>query len=178
MKINNTQDSKYAEYLIKARNSGWKSLFDVQRPYRSYLKKLDLGTTLDIGCGVGRSLMTLPKKSVGIDHNKYMIDRLKSLGYNAFTTYEFDKFSSKYKNYFDSILIAHVIEHLTTSDTRDLIGKYTNLLKKWQNINYLSTNKRFWQRLYACSISQFRINHSTFGIIKSKNKYEKVLSFS
>lgn len=134
MKINDTRDKKYAEYLIGAQNSGWKSALDVQRPYQNYLKKLDLGDTLDIGCGVGRNLKTLSEKSVGIDHNKFMISHLKDNGFNAFTTDEFDGIIDQYQNYFDSILIAHVIEHLSIEDAKSLINKYRRSLKKQGNI--------------------------------------------
>lgn len=130
MKINDTRDKKYADYLINAQNSGWKSKLGVQRPYQNYLKRLNLGVTLDIGCGIGRNLKSLSDKSVGIDHNKFMISNLRENGFNVYETNEFDGIINDYKNYFDSILLAHVIEHLETEDAKSIINKYRGLLKK------------------------------------------------
>lgn len=129
MKINSTTDEEYAEYLIKSQLKGWKNKLDVQRPYRNNLKKYNLGKTLDIGCGVGRNLSVLAEGSLGIDHNAFMIKYLKTKGLNALTTQEFKK-GKIHKKRFDSILIAHVIEHLANGESKKFIREYSKYLKK------------------------------------------------
>lgn len=130
MKIKSTQEKEYADYLVNAQNSGWKSRIDVQKPYRKKLQSLSLGKTLDIGCGIGRNLKALPKGSVGIDHNSYMIKSLNNEGYTAFTTSSFKKSKyAKLKN-FDTLLFAHIIEHMTPEEAKKMIQDYLKFLKQ------------------------------------------------
>jgi SAM-dependent methyltransferase len=65
-----TRSDAYARYLERPRFAT--SLR--QLPYRTHLRVLKLGATLDIGCGVGRNLATSPAGSVGVDHNDFSID--------------------------------------------------------------------------------------------------------
>ncbi len=129
MKIKSTQEKEYASYLIKAQDMGWKNKIDVQRPYRRNLQKLSLGKTLDIGCGIGRNLKALPADSVGIDHNKYMIKHLRDQGYKAYTPSSFKKLEKTATTSFDSLLFAHIIEHLTLAQSEDMIRDYLKYLK-------------------------------------------------
>ena len=85
----NTADSEYADRLERLTNKKWKVILDVQRPYRWNLKRLNPGLTLDIGCGVGRHLVNLPRGSVGIDLNKHSVSKVKSLGCDAYIPEEF-----------------------------------------------------------------------------------------
>ena len=66
--MDDTRDPEYAVRLATLESKGWKKFFDVQAPYRRNLRKLDLGRTLDVGCGLGRNLMNL-ENGVGVDHN-------------------------------------------------------------------------------------------------------------
>lgn len=129
MKIKSTQEEEYANYLIKAQDIGWKNKIDVQMPYRRNLQKLSLGKTLDIGCGIGRNLKALQDGSVGIDHNKFMIKHLNNLGYKAFTTSSFKKSNQSRVVLFDSLLFAHIIEHLTLVESENIIREYLKYLK-------------------------------------------------
>ena len=52
---------------------------------------------------------------------------INKLGLNAYTTDDFDKSN---KDKFDSILIAHVLEHMPYEDARSLISKYMSRLEK------------------------------------------------
>jgi len=91
--------------------------------YRWNLKRLGLGRTLDVGCGIGRNLGNLSKDSIGVDHNAHSVELAKRTGFNAVTVEEFMK--NKYgKESFDSMLLAHVLEHLTTQDGIAIIKEY------------------------------------------------------
>lgn len=123
-----TEDTSYTQRLSKS--SWWKNLLDVQRPYRIHIQSLQLGTVLEIGCGVGRNLINLggSKDNVGIDHNPTSVEMAKSLGLTAFTPEVF-KQSAPSKQTFDALLVAHVFEHLTPEDAKKLLEEYLPYLK-------------------------------------------------
>ena len=104
-------------------------LVDVQAPYRWNLRRLQLGTTLDIGCGLGCNLKSLSKDSIGVDHNTYCIDIVASHGFQGFTPETFEKSPYYQPAQFDSLLFAHVLEHMSESDALRLIKKYIPVLK-------------------------------------------------
>src|SRR5215211_6096300 len=109
----NTKNEKYTARLLE-RNTWWKRLLDVQRPYRMHLQRLNLGFVLDVGCGVGRNLINLTGVSpaVGVDHNKHSVAIAKSRGLNAFTPEEFLDTPYAEPSSFDSLLLSHVAEHM------------------------------------------------------------------
>lgn len=119
-----TKGVNYAERLTRLSGAKWKQVLDVQRPYRWNLKRLKLGKTLDVGCGIGRHLSHLPEGSVGVDHNKHAIEIAKQTGYEAYTVEEFEKNKKIKKNSFDSMLLAHVLEHLSTADGKKVLKQY------------------------------------------------------
>lgn len=124
-KAKDTKGKDYSDRLKNLSGAKWKQILDVQRPYRWNLKRLNLGKTLDVGCGIGRNLGNLSKDSVGVDHNAYAIDIAKKAGYNAVTVDDFKKNKKTYgKDAFDSMLLAHVLEHLTTADGKRIIKEY------------------------------------------------------
>lgn len=120
----------YAKRLEKLENKRWKSVFDVQRPYRWNLRRLNPGVTLDVGCGIGRNLKNLPEGSVGVDHNKHSIKFVRDHGMKGYTTEEFFASKKIKKNRYDSILLGHVLEHLTHEDAKNLLAQYLPYLKK------------------------------------------------
>jgi len=124
--VNDTADPEYAERLERLGGASWKRILDVQRPYRWNLRRLDLGRTLDVGCGVGRNLRTLSVESIGVDHNRECVAAARARGLTAYTT---DEFAAVSPGAFDSILIAHVLEHLSESDADNLLRSYLSLLK-------------------------------------------------
>ena len=67
-RASDTTSREYTTYLEERR--GWKRWVDVQAPYRWNLRGLRLGFTLDVGCGIGRNLVTFDGHGVGIDHNQ------------------------------------------------------------------------------------------------------------
>jgi 2-polyprenyl-3-methyl-5-hydroxy-6-metoxy-1,4-benzoquinol methylase len=127
--INNTQNKTYTERLIKKQTVWWKRLLDVQAPYRWNLKRLKPGFTLDIGCGIGRNLINLKGKGVGIDHNFESVQIAQQQGLIAFTPDDFLQSSFNIAQSFDSILLSHVAEHMNRSDVISLLEQYLYLLK-------------------------------------------------
>ncbi len=121
-----TTSEAYAHRLERLAGARWKQVLDVQRPYRWNIRQLDLGRTLDVGCGIGRHLESLPTGSLGVDHNPSSIEIARSNGLNAITT---DDFDARYPDppaipEYDSILLAHVLEHMTPTEGLALLEHY------------------------------------------------------
>lgn len=129
MNNNDTKNSKYTERLNNLYFKRWKKILMVQKPYTWNIRRLNLGKTIDLGCGIGRYLEVLREGSVGIDHNISSINQIRSNGLAAFTPAQFK--NSKYnKQKFDSILISHVLEHMSVKESLTLISNYLPNLKK------------------------------------------------
>ena len=128
-KIPSTKDQVYTRRLVTEECRWWKKALDVQAPYRWNLRRLSPGFTLEIGCGIGRNLIHLNGHGVGIDHNFRSIEIAKLRGLQAFTPEEFEETSFRAVDTFDSILLAHVVEHMTESEAARLLARYLHLLK-------------------------------------------------
>jgi 2-polyprenyl-3-methyl-5-hydroxy-6-metoxy-1,4-benzoquinol methylase len=124
-----TQDNKYTERLFDNQFVWWKRLLDVQRPYRWNLRRLKPGFVLDVGCGIGRNLIHLKRNGVGIDHNNSSVEMARSKGMTAFTPDEFQRSTFNVSGRFDSILLAHVAEHMTEDEVVKLLNTYMHLMK-------------------------------------------------
>ena len=96
-----------------------------------------LGKSLDVGCGIGRVLEWLPAGSIGVDHNPTSIALCRFKGLQAYETKDFDKavngkeieFAS-----FDSVVMTHLLEHLTFEEQKLILSKYLAFLKPHGNI--------------------------------------------
>jgi hypothetical protein len=75
-------------------------------------------------------LSHLPKGSVGVDHNKEAIEHARGEGYDAYTVAEFKKKYNKPSKKFDSMLLAHVLEHMSTPEGKKIIKEYLSFVKK------------------------------------------------
>jgi 2-polyprenyl-3-methyl-5-hydroxy-6-metoxy-1,4-benzoquinol methylase len=123
-----TARDDYAERLVHLESVWWKRVLDVQRPYRWNLRRLELGRTLDVGCGVGRNLKNLPG-SVGVDHNAQSVAVARSRGLTAWTTEEWPTSPDAVVGTFDSLLCAHVLEHLDSPTADDVLSAYLPYLR-------------------------------------------------
>ena len=125
-----THGEDYAERLIRLQTARWKQWLDVQALYRWNMRRLDPGFTLDIGCGIGRNLLNLPGPSVGVDINEHCVRAARARGLTAFTPDEFRR-SVEYNRpgRFDSILLAHVAEHMIEDQVVALLQEYEALLR-------------------------------------------------
>jgi 2-polyprenyl-3-methyl-5-hydroxy-6-metoxy-1,4-benzoquinol methylase len=124
-----THRKDYAERLIRLQMAPWKRWLDVQALYRWNLRRLDPGVTLDVGCGIGRNLVHLPPHSVGVDINEHCVRAARARGLTAFTPDEFRRSAEHSRpGRFDTILLAHVAEHMTEDQVVALLQPYETLV--------------------------------------------------
>ena len=126
----NTDGKDYADRLRTLESVWWKRLLDVQRPYRKHLRSLELGFVLDIGCGLGRNLGHLGGQGVGVDHNPESISLARSRGLTAFTVADFAASEYAKPARFDTLLCAHVVEHMRRDEARTLLSSYLPYLRE------------------------------------------------
>jgi 2-polyprenyl-3-methyl-5-hydroxy-6-metoxy-1,4-benzoquinol methylase len=124
-----TQSDAYAQRLTRLGTKRWKRWLDVQAPYRRHIRHLDLGFTLDVGCGTGRNLGHLDGNGIGIDHNDACVVAARAAGLDAYTPAEFDRSDAARPGRFDSLLLSHVVEHLTEVAAADLVAAYLPFVK-------------------------------------------------
>lgn len=119
-----TDEPDYAARLLQRETRGWKRLLHVQAPYAWNIRRISPGFTLDIGCGIGRNLLHLHGRGVGVDHNTTCIEVARRRGLTAFTPDEFaeSQYAPPYR--FDVMLLAHVLEHLSADEADSLFARY------------------------------------------------------
>ena len=123
-----TEEQWYAERLKRLQSRRWKQLLRVQAPYQWNLRRQHLGRTIDVGCGVGRNLSTLGPGALGVDHNEASVAEARAQGFNAVTVDEF-RASPPERDSFDSLLFAHIIEHMTAPQAASLVSEYLPFLR-------------------------------------------------
>jgi len=119
-----TTDQGYTERLLRQQDAWWKRVVDVRGIYGWNLRRLNPGFTLDVGCGLGRNLAHLRGAGVGVDHNAASVEVCRSRGFEAFTPDEFRQSKYAGPGRFHSLLLAHVVEHMTFEEAVGLIGEY------------------------------------------------------
>jgi 2-polyprenyl-3-methyl-5-hydroxy-6-metoxy-1,4-benzoquinol methylase len=141
-RVHLTTDSEYAERLVALQQSRWKRLLPVQAPYRWHLRHLKLGHALDIGCGIGRNLANLSGNAVGIDHNPTSVSIARSQGFEAFTPDGFRTSTRAQLQGFDSLLFAHILEHMTTREATKLVRTYLPYLRRAGTVVVIAPQER------------------------------------
>jgi 2-polyprenyl-3-methyl-5-hydroxy-6-metoxy-1,4-benzoquinol methylase len=119
-----TESAAYTGRLAQLEQRWIRRFVDVQAPYRWNLRRLDLGFVLDVGCGLGRNLGHVDGHGVGVDHNPHSVEVVRSRGMTAFTPDEFRASEYATPGRFDSLLSAHVLEHLEWDEAVDLVRTY------------------------------------------------------
>lgn len=137
-------DGSYAQALLRAETKPWKQLLDVQGPYRRRLKALNLGYTLDLGCGVGRHLQHL--NGVGIDRDPVAVALARKRSLQAFTPAAFATSEHARPGQFDSLLLSHVVEHLTFDEAVELVRLYLPCLRPGGRVVFITPQAAGFRR--------------------------------
>ena len=124
-----TDGADYAVRLAELQRVWWKRLLPVQLPYQLNLRAQRLGPTLEVGCGIGRNLASLPPGSLGIDHNAKAVQIASHRGLNAMTVTEFYESSWSVEGAFDALLVSHVLEHMEQQEARALLNQYLKFIR-------------------------------------------------
>lgn len=137
-----THGQDYTDRLERLRASWWKRLMPTQAPYRWHIRRLNLGLTLDIGCGIGRNLAHLGGRAVGVDHNPTSVAACRSQGFEAYTTEDF--FASRYARpeMFDSAVAAHVLEHMADSEAYEVMSQYVPFVRTGGLVVFITPQER------------------------------------
>ncbi len=125
-----TSGRDYAERLLRLRSTWWKNVIDVQLPYRWNIHRLGLGRTLDIGCGIGRNLHHLGDNGVGVDYNADSVAIARSRGLTAYSSEDFASSADAVPESYNTLLLAHVVEHLDRDHAVGLLRDYLKFLKQ------------------------------------------------
>lgn len=137
-----TRESAYARRLSDLQGARWKRAFDVQRPYRWNLRRMHLGHTLDVGCGVGRNLENLEGRGVGVDHNPDSVASCRARGFEAFTSEEFPTSVAAVQGGFAALLFAHVLEHMHREAAVALVRAYLPYLARPGKVVFIAPQER------------------------------------
>lgn len=124
-----TAGQDYTKRLSTLSGASWKTRLNVQAPYRWNLRRLSLGRVLDLGCGIGRNLSHLEGNGVGVDHNPTSVQLAREAGLSAFTPEEFLASSFASPAAFDSLLMAHVLEHMPAQEAQELLESYLTYVR-------------------------------------------------
>ena len=138
-----TAGREYADRLNRLQGKWWKKLLHVQAPWRAHMRHLHLGRTLDVGCGNGRNLHYLDPASVGVDHNAFSVSAAVASGVEAYTVEKFFADTTlSAPHTFDSMLVAHVIEHLTPAEAHAVVGSYLRSIKPGGRVVLITPQER------------------------------------
>ena len=123
--MSDTRDPRYTARLA-GQTAWWRRLLDVQRPYREHLRALRPGRFLEVGCGIGRNLDNARAfaEGLGVDHNPTSVAAARARGLDAMTTGAFLASRRAVKGGFDTLLVSHVLEHLTPEEGGALLSDY------------------------------------------------------
>lgn len=142
------RDTAGSEYTARLKDRGgarWKRLLNVQAPYRWNLRRQNLGRTIDVGCGIGRNLVSLSHDSIGVDHNKTSVEMARAAGFTALTVDEWRESDIGQSASFDSLLVAHVVEHMQFNQAVELVAEYLPALKPGGKIFFICPQERGYE---------------------------------
>lgn len=137
-----TEGVEYTQRLARLGGARWKQVLDVQAPYRWNIRRLGLGRTLDVGCGIGRNLAHFGPDGVGVDHNPTSVATCRARGLEAYTTEEFFASPHASPGSFDSMLAAHLLEHLPAEQAREVIASYLPFVRPGGTVVFITPQER------------------------------------
>ena len=124
-----TERPAYTERLARLEGARWKRVLNVQAPYAWNARRVCRGRTLDVGCGIGRNLAHLGDRAVGVDHNATSVEVARQRGYRAYTPDVFEASDDAVAGSYDTLLFAHVLEHMRRADAVALVRSYLRYLR-------------------------------------------------
>ncbi len=77
----------------------------------------------------GATCATWHLAAIGVDHNADAVALARDAGFTAYTASEFPDTAYASPGRFDALLVAHVLEHLTPDEARDLVRSYLDYLR-------------------------------------------------
>lgn len=137
-----TEGAEYARRLERNEGAWWKRVLNVQAPYRAHLRRLKLGFALDVGCGIGRNLSHLDGNGIGVDHNETSIAAARAKGLRAYTDKQFHASEHASPGNFDSLLIAHVLEHMPFDVGVKLVEEYLPYIRPGGKVVFITPQER------------------------------------
>ena len=141
-RLSATADASYAHRLQRLQSARWKRIFDVQAPYRWHIRHLGLGYVLDIGCGIGRNLVHLQGNGIGVDHNPEAVAIARTRGLEVFTCDEWNSSEYAERVIFDSMLLAHVAEHMSEAEAVALVRSYLPTVRPGGRIVFITPQEK------------------------------------
>lgn len=121
--MSKTNSLNYTQRLVRIQGGIIKKLLWPVNPYKWNIKRACKGRVLDIGCGIGRNLRYLGDQcNVGVDHNPDSVEVCRQAGFKAYIPDEFHTTFTHEK--FQTLLLSHVIEHLTPDQTHAMLEQY------------------------------------------------------
>jgi 2-polyprenyl-3-methyl-5-hydroxy-6-metoxy-1,4-benzoquinol methylase len=140
--MESTNSAAYTRRLARVQGAAWKRY--APNPYRTWLRRLDLGFTLDVGCGLGRSLGYLDGNGVGVDHNAEFVAECRNRGLIAFTPEEFQVSRYGRPGLFDALICMHVLEHLEPGQAEELLATYLPAVRPGGRVVLATPQERGW----------------------------------
>ena len=137
-----TEGDDYTRRLSERSGARWKRVLNAQAPYQWNLRRQHLGRTLDVGCGIGRNLGSLPAGSVGVDHNEASVAMARAAGHVAYTTAEWVEARPHAPGSFDGLLVAHVIEHMSSSAGEAIVREYLDFVRPGGKVFFVCPQER------------------------------------
>jgi 2-polyprenyl-3-methyl-5-hydroxy-6-metoxy-1,4-benzoquinol methylase len=137
-----TDGADYTERLQRLGDARWKRVLNTQAPYRWNIRRLNLGRTLDVGCGIGRNLAHIGGNGVGVDHNPTSVEFCRAQGLEAYTIEDFLASKHASPDAFDALLAAHLLEHMPEPDARGIIASYLPYVRSGGRVVFITPQER------------------------------------
>lgn len=134
-------DAEYTRRLQALSDRRWKRL--IPNPYAWKVRRLATGRVLDVGCGIGRCLDFVRPRGVGVDPNETAVAVCREKGHEAYTPDEFaEAHREAPERRFDTMLCAHVLEHLDEATGAELLRSYLPYLAAGSGLVLITPQER------------------------------------